>query len=52
MYGRMFSLYDDDLTTTPRIMRYQPQSLAMALLVLITYSTFGRVRILAHDLLS
>jgi hypothetical protein len=37
MYGRMFSLYADDSTTTPRIMRYQHQSLAMALLVLTTY---------------
>jgi hypothetical protein len=41
MYGRMFSLYADDLTTTPRIMRYQHQSLAMAHLVLITYVRSG-----------
>lgn len=53
MYSRMFSLYADDLTTTPRIMRYQHQSLAMALLVLITYVRSGlnigpRLAVLKH----
>ena len=41
MYGVLFSLYADDLTTTPRIMRYQHQSLAMAPLEMITYIRSG-----------
>jgi hypothetical protein len=41
MYSRMFSFYANDLVTAPHIMCYQHQSLATALLEMITYIRSG-----------